>query len=106
LTEKTFKCILNLQPFVIIGNPGSLGLLHHLGYKTFNKVVDEKYDKIQDPYSRMDELINVSYSLAIRPHRDQMNIIRLVKETVEFNQNRLLSPKHGRIMNLLNRLEY
>ena len=106
LTEKTFKCILNLQPFVIIGNPGSLGLLHHLGYKTFNKVVDEKYDKIQDPYSRMDELINVSYSLAIRPHRDQMNIIRLVKETVEFNQNRLLSPKHGRIMNLLNKLEY
>ena len=32
LTEKTFKPILNLQPFIIIGNPGSIKLLQQLGY--------------------------------------------------------------------------
>ena len=38
LTEKTFKPILNMQPFVIVGNAYSLKMLKQLGYKTFGNI--------------------------------------------------------------------
>jgi len=106
LTEKTFKCILNLQPFVIAGNSSSLKLLHHLGYKTFSHVIREKYDTIIDPQKRMQEVINCIYSLEQRNDEDQINIMKHVKETLEHNQKLFLAPKVSRIQELLNRLEY
>ena len=106
LTEKTFKCILNLQPFIIIGNPGSLKLLHHLGYKTFPDIINENYDNEYDYYDRMNDVIQLSYSIAVREHKDQRHMMKLMAPTLEYNQNRFLAPKTGRIMNLLNKLEY
>jgi len=46
LSEKTFKPIWYLQPFIIIGQTGSLKYLKQLGYKTFDKFIDESYDSI------------------------------------------------------------
>ena len=63
LTEKTFKPILNLQPFVIIGNPGSLALLKDLGYKTFDTVIKEDYDNIINPKDRMSQILKISFDL-------------------------------------------
>ena len=44
LTEKTFKPIKHGQPFVIVGPAGSLQTLRDLGYKTFDHVIDNRYD--------------------------------------------------------------
>jgi len=44
LTEKTFKPIKHGQPFVIVGPAGSLQALRDLGYKTFDHVIDNRYD--------------------------------------------------------------
>ena len=52
LTEKTFKPIKFGQPFVIIGPPHSLKLLRSLGYKTFDNVIDNSYDSIEDNTER------------------------------------------------------
>lgn len=49
LTEKTFRALFAGIPFLLFGNPGSLNLLHQLGYKTFPKVFDEYYDEIYAP---------------------------------------------------------
>jgi len=46
LSEKTFKAIANEQPFVILGNKGSLKELHNYGYKTFHPLIDETYDEL------------------------------------------------------------
>jgi hypothetical protein len=48
ITEKTYKCIKFGQPFVIIGTAGSLQMLQQAGYRTFDHVIDNSYDSIQD----------------------------------------------------------
>jgi len=53
LTEKTFKCFVWKQAFIIWGNPHSLKKLHELGYKTFHPWIDESYDGIMNKDLRL-----------------------------------------------------
>jgi hypothetical protein len=53
VTEKILKPIVGLQPFLIIGNPESLTLLKSMGFKTFEGLIDERYDAIADPAQRL-----------------------------------------------------
>lgn len=43
-SEKTFRPIQNLQPFIFVGEPFSLLTLKSFGFKTFSPFIDEKYD--------------------------------------------------------------
>ena len=106
LTEKTFKPILNLQPFIIIGNPGSLDLLKKMGYKTFEDVIKETYDEQLDYRDRMSELIKMSYDLCHLSDKHHMRIQHIIADTLEHNQRHFLAPKVNRINTLLNSLEY
>lgn len=47
-SEKTWRPILNLQPFIYIGPYNSLRKLQQLGFKTFHPFIDESYDKERD----------------------------------------------------------
>jgi hypothetical protein len=53
-SEKTFHPIINLQPFIYVGNPYSLKALRDLGFKTFHPIIDENYDNEEDPQIRME----------------------------------------------------
>jgi len=106
LTEKTFKPILNLQPFVIIGNPGSLALLKELGYQTFETVIKESYDEESDHRQRMSDLLKMSHDISILRDQHHLRIQSLIKDTLEHNQDHFLAPKVNRINTLLNSLEY
>lgn len=44
ISEKIFKSIAQSQPFLILGNRGSLTELKKMGYKTFEGFIDESYD--------------------------------------------------------------
>ena len=48
ISEKTYKPIYLCQPFIIFGNPHTLKKLKQLGYKTFDKWIDESYDNEPD----------------------------------------------------------
>ena len=106
LTEKTFKPILNLQPFVIIGNPGSLALLHKLGYKTFNEVIKETYDSEEDHRERMSTLLKISYDLTSLTDKHHKRIQQIISDVLQHNQQHFLAPKVNRINALLRELEY
>lgn len=56
LTEKVFKPIVMMQPFILAGTEGSLRYLKQYGFKTFSKWIDESYDKIVDPFKRLDAI--------------------------------------------------
>lgn len=58
LTEKTYKPILNLHPFIIWGNPSSLKYLRSIGYKTFPNMFDESYDLEKNPKLRLSMIIS------------------------------------------------
>tara|TARA_B100000989_G_scaffold141357_1_gene105163 strand:- start:4248 stop:5453 length:1206 start_codon:yes stop_codon:yes gene_type:complete len=106
LTEKTFKSILNLQPFIIIGNPGSLRLLKDLGYKTFSEVIKEDYDQLFDHKDRMSQLLKSSFDLCNLSHTHHIRIQSILSQTLQHNQRLFLSPKTNRINQMLKELEY
>ena len=106
LTEKTFKPILNLQPFVIIGNPGSLALLKDLGYKTFDTVIKEDYDNIINHKDRMSQILKISFDLTNLSHKHHIRIQQIISQALQHNQKLFLSPKANRINKLLNELKY
>lgn len=53
VTEKTFRAFFHLHPFIIVGAAGSLEYLRSLGYQTFDGLIDESYDSIENPVDRM-----------------------------------------------------
>lgn len=48
MSEKIFKPISNLVPFIIVSNPFFLAKLREIGYKTFSPWIDESYDEEVD----------------------------------------------------------
>lgn len=56
-SEKTFRPILNLQPFILIGNFKGLRKLQNLGFKTFHPFINENYDNEIRPVARMQMIL-------------------------------------------------
>lgn len=62
-SEKLLKPIANLQPFVSIATPGVMAELRRLGFMTFAPLIDESYDTIEDPASRLESAIEAALTL-------------------------------------------
>lgn len=56
LSEKIFKPLSNLQPFIVLGDYGTLKELKRLGFKTFEPFIDESYDLEIDPKVRIKKI--------------------------------------------------
>ena len=82
-TEKTMSALLSGRPFIVIGASGSLRTLKSKGYKTFDNVVDESYDGITDPNSRMEAIFKIVEELNNRP-LDQ------IKQNVSQSRDRVM----------------
>ena len=63
LTEKIFKSIALVHPFVMIAPPRSLELLRLLGYKTFDGIINESYDLELDDGNRMLKIVDEVHRL-------------------------------------------
>jgi len=57
ISEKTYKPIYNLHPFINVGGPGILKLLRDDGYATFPELFDESYDEIKNCSDRIKQII-------------------------------------------------
>ena len=56
-TEKIWKPILMAHPFVAAANRGYLRDLRNAGFRTFHNYIDESYDQIDCPSTRIDSII-------------------------------------------------
>lgn len=56
LSEKIFKPISNLQPFIVLGDYKTLEELKKLGFKTFAPFIDESYDDEKDAKKRFNKI--------------------------------------------------
>jgi hypothetical protein len=56
LSEKIFKPLSNLQPFIVLGDYGTLAELKRLGFKTFESFIDESYDLEINPEIRIQKI--------------------------------------------------
>lgn len=84
-SEKAFRAIQLPRPFMIYGNPGSIGALRDVGFDVFDDVIDHSYDNELDPIKRqiimLDQLESLQnmcytnetldeYSIRARHNRD------------------------------------
>ena len=58
ITEKTLRPINCKRMFIVVGPPYVLKLLHSKGFITFNDIIDESYDSINNPEERFLAIIN------------------------------------------------
>ena len=58
LSEKIWKPISCGHPFMVLGNKGTLKKLKEMGYKTFDKWIDESYDEQEEMCTRSDMILN------------------------------------------------
>lgn len=58
ISEKLFKPIITMQPFIILGERETLKFLKERGYKTFDKWIDESYDLELDDEVRFNKVLH------------------------------------------------
>jgi hypothetical protein len=57
-TEKIWKPVLMTHPFVVAANAGYLQDLRDAGFQTFHTLIDERYDQIDCPRTRIERIID------------------------------------------------
>lgn len=87
-TEKIWKPIIMAHPFVVAANAGYLRDLRSAGFKTFESIIDESYDQIDCPHTRMERILNtiawVSNNLGAA------HFWEATRDICKYNQNHLV----------------
>lgn len=89
LSEKIFKPISNLQPFLVFGDYLTLAELRRLGFKTFEPFIDESYDLEKDPKQRMLLLEKELLKLKNMPIEELHNWYYSITDILLYNQKHL-----------------
>ena len=85
LTEKIFKPIANKQPFMLLAAPGNLAYLKSYGFKTFDSVIDESYDLIQDHDARTEAVVRqLCWYCNLTPD-EKAGIIQQLEPIIDYN---------------------
>ncbi len=95
ITEKTWKPIKFGQPFVVIGPVGTLAKLREEGYRVFDDVLDNSYDKIENNTERYIAVRNLLINMQ---HCGIPELFKRCLNDIEHNQQLFES----RIVNPLN----
>jgi hypothetical protein len=99
LSEKTWKPIAHLHPFVLISRPGMLKFLHSLGFKTFSEFWDESYDTIESNPKRMEKILKVLTDLLSKSKDEWDELNKKLKPILIYNRNLLLSFQEKKVGN-------
>ena len=91
ISEKTFKPIAHLHPFVFMGRPGVLKYLQDLGLKTFGEFWDESYDDVTNNFDRMELTLKVIKTLISKSNEEWDELNKKIKSILIHNRNHLLS---------------
>jgi len=89
ITEKTMKPIMNLHPFVVLGNPHTLKVLKSYGFKTFDKWWDESYDDEFDFKKRANMVLDIVKKLCSYSFSEWEFILKEMEETLFYNKKLL-----------------
>ena len=85
LTEKIFKPIASKQPFMLLAAPGNLAYLKSYGFKTFDSVIDESYDLIQDNDLRTEAVVKQLHWYCNLTPGEKTDIIQQLEPIIDYN---------------------
>jgi hypothetical protein len=101
LSEKTFKPIKHGQMFFVAGGAGSLQVLRDMGYKTFDSVLDNRYDREPDNTMRW---IKLSEAIAQAHAQGLSTLFERCRADVEYNQHLFMQIKTPRLNTLIQQI--
>jgi hypothetical protein len=84
-SEKIFKPITMLQPFILVGSYESLKILRTMGYETFSTYINEEYDNEPDPEKRLNMIITEIDRLNKLSNDDMKNLVYDLKDILIHN---------------------
>jgi len=91
ITEKTYKPIAFMQPFILVAAAGSLKHIQDMGFKTFSAFWDESYDLELDHKLRFEKIMSVIKFIASWTEQQRIEFTHKIKDIVEYNVNHLNS---------------
>jgi hypothetical protein len=99
LTEKSLRPIACGQPFLLVATHGSLEYLRSYGFQTFNEIIDESYDLIEDPLQRLTAIVQeMSRISSWTESEKQYNLVKLQKIS-QYNRQHFFSKDFGDLIN-------
>jgi len=75
---------------IIIGNPFTLKKLREMGYKTFDKWIDESYDEIVDVNERISKISEILLDLGEKSIDELKDMLNDMREVLKHNYDNLL----------------
>lgn len=91
LTEKTFKPIACMKPFILASQAGSLKLLRQMGYQTFSPWFDESYDDEPNPSKRLKKVLLEVDRICALSNAEQKQMREEMKTILISNRDNMLS---------------
>jgi hypothetical protein len=91
LSEKIFKPISNLQPFIVLGDYHTLFELRRLGFKTFEPFIDESYDTELSQKNRIKKIEIEIEKLKNKSISEIHDWYYSIKDILIYNQKHLYS---------------
>ena len=85
LTEKIFKPIVSRQPFMLLAAPGNLAYLKSYGFKTFDSIIDESYDLIQDNDLRTEAVVRQLHWYCDLTPGEKIDVIKQLEPVIQHN---------------------
>ena len=85
-TEKTAKPLAMGHPFIVASNTGFYRDLHNLGFQTFNHVIDESFDQIDNHQDRMNRIVDIVTDLC---QQDLASFLQECYNVCKYNQQHL-----------------
>lgn len=95
LTEKSLRPIAAGRPFMLVGAPGSLQYLRDYGFKTFDGLIDESYDTIQDPVARLEAVIAEMKRISALSAEEKQTLYTQIYAIAEENKALFFSDAWG-----------
>ena len=101
ITEKTYKPIAFMQPFIMVAAPSSLKHIQDMGFKTFSEFWDESYDLETDHKIRFEKIMSVVKFIARWTEEQRIEFTHKIKDIVEYNVKHLNTMPNKEIDNLV-----
>ena len=101
ITEKTYKPIAFMQPFILVAAAGSLQHIKDMGFKTFGNFWDESYDQELDDKQRFRKITALIQSIADWTEEEKTEFTFKVKDIVDYNAAHLNTMQNIEIDNLV-----
>lgn len=103
ITEKTYKPIAFMQPFIIFAAPGTLAYLRSLGFKTFGQFWDESYDDITDHEVRFMTIMELIERISNWTEVKLVELTHDVKNILEYNKHHLATMEDPEVKAFVNK---